>query len=52
MDVILLDPLGNHVGRDVITAPGIAEVAELIMARVQRSAFTVQGNRRTETGDN
>ena len=31
MDVILVDPLGLHVGRDVRTAGSVAEVAELIL---------------------
>ena len=41
LDVILLDPLGNHTGRDVLTAPGIAEVAEMILDGVSRSVFSV-----------
>lgn len=31
MDVILLDPLGNHAGRDVQIAASIGEVADLIL---------------------
>jgi putative hydrolase of the HAD superfamily len=31
MDVILLDPLGKHRGRDVRTAANVAEVAELLL---------------------
>ncbi len=32
MDVVLLDPLGNHAGRDVPIAASLAEVAELVLA--------------------
>ena len=32
MDVVLLDPAGNHAGRDVQTAPSIAAVADLILS--------------------
>ena len=32
MDVVLLDPAGNHTGRDVQTAPSIAAVADLILS--------------------
>lgn len=49
MDVILLDALGNHARRDVRTAPGIAEAAEMILEDAQRSACGVQGGRRGET---
>lgn len=31
MDVILVDPLGNHAGRDVRTVVSVVEVAELIL---------------------
>jgi putative hydrolase of the HAD superfamily len=31
MEVVLLDPLGNHTGRDVRTAASIAEVADFIL---------------------
>lgn len=50
MDVILLDPLGNHTGRDVRTANSLAEVAELILEGVRRAAYSAQGDRRTDTG--
>lgn len=35
MEVVLLDPLGNHAGRDVRTAASIAEVAEYVLARTR-----------------
>ena len=31
LDVILLDPLGLHAGRDVRTAPSVAAVADLLL---------------------
>lgn len=32
LDVILLDPLGKHAGRDVRTAPNVSAVADLLLA--------------------
>lgn len=32
MDVVLLDPLGNHAGRDVPIAASLAEVVEMVLA--------------------
>jgi len=32
MDVVLLDPAGNHAGRDVQTVSSIAAVADLILS--------------------
>jgi putative hydrolase of the HAD superfamily len=32
LDVILLDPVGNHAGRDVRTVRNIAEVADLLLS--------------------
>ena len=32
MEVVLLDPLGNHAGRDVRIAASLADVAELVLA--------------------
>ena len=34
MEVILLDPLGNHAGRDVRTVANVAEAAEWIAGSV------------------
>jgi HAD superfamily hydrolase (TIGR01662 family) len=33
MDVILLDPLGNHAGRDVQVAASLADVADLVLRK-------------------
>jgi putative hydrolase of the HAD superfamily len=37
MDVILLDPLGNHPGRDVRTARSLAEVVEIVLEAAKPS---------------
>lgn len=42
MDVILLDPLGLHAGRDVRTAGSVAEVAEMILGSSEASVASVQ----------
>lgn len=46
MDVILLDPLGKHRGRDVRTAANVSQAADLLLAATDSPSETTHGRNR------